>query len=180
MTEEDLRRLAPLQEQMDQVAQQALAAGDRAAAARIYSRMRYIPSLYVTDGRIVGWSEGNAGSPQARRALDKAYELDPDNLYVWMQTYLRRLVVLPNPTTEERIAAAMTELDKLIAVNGNAVWPQHLYHQAVAHAMLGRYEKAYRLFREAAQREPKYMDWNGEIGKLEAEMKRIGVAIPAD
>ncbi len=180
LTEENQLRLASLQDQMEQVAQQALAAGDRSAAARIYSRMRYIPNLYVVDGRIAGSDHGDAGSPQARRAVNKAYELDPDNLYVWMQTYLRRTALLPHPTTEERIEASLAAVEKLIAAKGEAVWPQCMFHQAVGHAMLGRYETAYRLYREAARREPKYMDWDEEIRNLKAEMKSSGVAVPAD
>jgi hypothetical protein len=180
LTEENQQRVLALPDQMEAAAQQALAAGDKPAAARIYSRMRYMPSPDVVDGRIVGWIEGDASSRQARRAMERAYELDPDSLYVWMQTYLRRRSLLPNPTTEERIAAALYEVDKLIAAKGEAVWPQFFLDQAVGHALLGHFETAYRLYRAAERREPTYMDWNHEIGKLRAEMKGVGMAIPAD
>lgn len=180
LTEENRQRLVALQEQMEETAQQALAAGDKAAAARIYSRMRYMPSLQVVDGRIAGWDQGDAASRQARRAMERAYELDPDNLFVWIQTYQRRRALLPNPTTEERISAALREVELLIAAKGEAVWPQCFLDQAAGHALLGHYETAYRLYREAARREPNYMDWNEEIGRLKAEMKSKGVAIPAD
>jgi hypothetical protein len=180
LTEENQRRMLALPDQMEAAAQQALAAGDKPAAARIYSRMRYMPRPDVVDGRVTGWIEGDAGNRQARRAMERAYELDPDSLYVWMQTYMRRRSLLPNPTTEERLAAALYEVDKLIAAKGEAVWPQYRVDQAAGHALLGHFEKAYRLYREAAKREPKYMDWDTEIGKLKAEMKRVGMAIPAD
>jgi hypothetical protein len=180
LTEENQRRVLALPDQMEAAAQQALAAGDKPAAARIYSRMRYMPSPDVVDGRIAGWIEGDASSRQARRAMERAYELDPDSLYVWMQTYMRRRSLLPNPTTEERLAAALYEVDRLIAAKGEAVWPQYRVDQAAGHALLGHFEKAYRLYREAAKREPKYMDWDAEIGKLKAEMKRVGMAVPAD
>lgn len=180
LTEENQRRVLALPDQLEAAAQQALAAGDKPAAARIYSRMRYLPGPDVVDGRIVGWIEADASSRPARQALEKAYELDPDSLYVWMQTYLRRRSLLPNPTTEERIAAALHEVDKLIAAKGEAVWPQYFLDQAVGHALLGHFETAYRLYREAERREPKYMDWAHEIGKLRAEMQGQGMAIPAD
>jgi hypothetical protein len=180
LTEENRRRLVALAEQMEQAAQQAQAAGDKAAAARIYSRMRYLPSLQVVDGRITGWNQGDPASRQARRAMEKAYELDPDNLYVWIQTYQRRRALLPNPTTEERIAATLREVELLIAAKGDAVWPQCFLDQAAAHALLGHFETAYRLYREAARREPSYMDWNAEIAKLKTEMTNNGVPIPAD
>jgi tetratricopeptide (TPR) repeat protein len=179
LTEENRQRLVSVQEQMEQAAQQALAASDKAAAARIHARMRYMPSLQVVDGQIAGWDQGDASTRQARRAMERAYELDPGNLYVWMQTYLRRTALLPHPTTEERVTAAIMELERLIAAHGEAVWPQYFADQAVGHALLGHYEKAYRLYLEAAQREPKYMDWQEEIGNLTAEMKNHGVAIPA-
>lgn len=180
LTDENQQRVLALPVQMEAAAQQALAAGDKPAAARIYSRMRYMPSPDVVDGRITGWIDGDAGSRQARRAMERAYELDPDSLYVWMQTYMRRRSLLPNPTTEERIAAALYEVEKLIAAKGEAVWPQCLADQAASHALLGHYETAYRLYREAARREPKYMDWNEEIRKLKDSMKEAGVPIPAE
>lgn len=178
MTLENQQRMAGLQEQMEQAAQQALAAGDKQAAARIYARMRYMPSLNIIDGRIAGWNQGDAGSEQAKRALDRAYQLEPDNLYVWMQTYLRRMELPPNPTSEQRAAAALLEVEKLIAAKGEAVWPECLRARAGGYALIGDYTKAYRLYLEAARREPKYMDWDKAIEKLRREMQRKGVAIP--
>lgn len=178
MTPDNQQRMMGLQERMEETAQQALAAGDKQAAARIYSRMRYMPSLNIIDGRIAGWNQGDANSEQAKRALDKAYELDPDNLYVWMQTYLRRMKLPPNPTREQRAAAALQEVEKLIAAKGNAVWPRYFENRAGGYALLGDYTKAYRLYLEAAQREPKYMDWSKAIEKLKKEMQGKGVAIP--
>lgn len=180
LTEENRRRARSLQKQMERAAQQALAAGDKPAAARIYSRMRYLPTVHVVDGRITGWNHGDAGSEEARRALDQAYELAPDDVFVWMQTYLRRQSLLPTPTMEERVAASLRELDLLIAAKGEAVWPHYFQQQAHSHALLGHYETAYRIYREAAKREPRYMDWNEEIRKLKAEMNSRGVPIPAD
>jgi tetratricopeptide (TPR) repeat protein len=180
LTEENRQRVASLQEQMERVAQQALAAGDKPAAARIYSRMRYLPAVHVVDGRIAGWNHGDGGSEEAQQALDKAYELAPEDLYVWMQTYLRRQSLLPTPTMEERVAASLRELDLLIAAKGEAVWPHYFLQQAQSHALLGHYETAYRIYREAAKREPKYMDWNEEIRKLKAAMKDHGMPVPAD
>lgn len=180
LTEENRQRVVSLQEQMEQAAQQALAAGDKNAAARIFSRMRYLPAVHVVDGRITGWNHGDAGNEEARLALDKAYKLAPDDVFVWMQTYLRRQSLLPTPTMEERVAASLRELDLLIAAKGEAVWPHYFLQQARSHALLGHYETAYRIYREAAKREPKYMDWNEEIRKLKAEMNSRGVPIPAD
>lgn len=180
LTEENQRRMLALPDRMEQAAQQALAAGDKPAAARIYSRMRYLPRPDIVDGRITGWIDGDAGSREARRAMERAYELDPDSLYVWMQTYMRRRSLLPNPTTEERIAAALYEVDKLIAAKGDAVWPQYFADQAAGHALLGHFETAYRLYREAERREPKYMDWSTALKPLRTEMKNQGIAIPAD
>jgi len=180
MTQENLQRLKGLQARLEQAAQQAIAAGDKPAAARIYSRMRYLPSITVIDGRIAGYSQGDANSEQAKRAMDMAYQLDPDNLYVWMQTYLRRMQLPPNPTREQRAAAALKEVEKLIAARGEAVWPRYYNARAGGTAMLGDYAKAYRLYLDAAQIEPKYMDWDEAIQKLKSEMRRKGVEIPVD
>jgi hypothetical protein len=180
VTEENRQRLDTLQAQMELAARQALAAGDKPAAARIYSRMRYLPVPQFVDGKVVGIIEDDAGNPQARQAMDKAYELDPEGLYVWMQTYTRRIALLPTPTMEERITASLSEVERLIAAKGEAVWPRCFVDQAAGHVLLGRYEKAYRLYRAAARREPKYMDWDVEIGNLKALMKSNGMAVPAD
>lgn len=180
VTEENRQRLDSLQEQMELAARQARAAGDKPAAARIYSRLRYLPVPQLVDGKVVGVIDVDAGSPQARRALDIAYELDPEGLYVWMQTYTRRIALLPSPTMEERITASLSEIERLIAARGEAVWPRCFVDQAAGHALLGRYEKAYRLYREAARRDPKYMDWDAEIDNLKGLMKSNGIAVPAD
>lgn len=180
LTEENRQRLDALPAQFEQAARQAQAAGDKPAAARIYSRMRYLPVAQVVDGKVVGIIEDDAGNPQARQAMDKAHELDPEGLYVWMQTYTRRIALLPTPTMEERITASLSEIERLIAAKGEAVWPRCYADQAASHALMGRYEKAYRLYRAAARREPKYMDWDAEIGNLKALMKSNGIAVPAD
>lgn len=179
LSEANLARVTSLHNGMAAAARQALAAGDKSAAARIYSRMRYLPMVIVTDGRITGWNHGDPGSDEAKQAFDQASELAPDDLYVWMQTYHRRRALLPTPTMEERVAAALFEVERLIAVKGEAVWPQFYLQQARGHMLLGRYETAWRLFNEAAKRDPAYTDWDAEIGKLKADMKEHGVPIPA-
>lgn len=179
LTEANLARVTALRNGMAAAAQQALAAGDKLTAARIYSRMRTLPTVIVRNGRITGWNHGDPGSDEAKQAFDQACELAPDDLYVWMQTYYRRRALLPTPTMEERVAASLFEVERLIAAKGEAVWPQFYLQQARGHMLLGRYETAWRLFNEAAKRDPAYTDWDAEIGKLKADMKERGVPIPA-
>jgi hypothetical protein len=179
LTEANLARVTALHDGMAAAAQQALAAGDKATAVRIYSRMRYLPTVIVRDGRITGWNHGDPGSDEAKQAFDQASKLAPDDLYVWMQTYHRRRALLPTPTMEERVAASLFEVERLIAAKGEAVWPQFYLQQARGHQLLGRFETAWRLMHEAARRDPAYTDWDAEIGKLKADMKEHGVPIPA-
>ena len=177
---ENRRRLEGLREELEQVVRQAISAGDKEFAAKVLARMRYMPHIVVIDGRLAGFSHGDAVSEQAMNAMNEAYKLDPDNTYVWMQTYMRRMQLPPNPTLEQRAAAALKEVEKLIDTKGEAVWPQYYAARAGGYAVLGEYAKARRLYLEAAQFEPKFTDWNKAIDDLKLEMKFKGVAIPAD
>ena len=75
-------------------------------------------------------------------------------------------------------ASDMFWVVQALEVKGEAVWPRYFENQAGGYALLGDYAKAYRLYQEAARREPKYMDWDAAIEKLKREMERKGVPIP--
>lgn len=169
-------RLARLRDQLEQTAQQAIAAGDKKAAARIYSRMRYLPSLNIVNGQIAGYSQADPTSAQARHALDLAYQLDPKNLYVWMHTYGRRAVFPPNASREDRIRVNLPLLEKMIAANGEKIWPLYYSVRASSYASLGDFTTARRLYLEAKKMEPKFDDWDRDIEALKRKMKLSGVA----
>lgn len=175
-TPENERRLVLLRDQLAQAAQQAIAAGDNRVAAHIYSRMRYLPSLNIGNGQIAGYQQADPTSAQARHALDLAYQIDPEDPYVWMHTYGRRAVYPPNASIEDRIRVNLPLLEKMIAANGDKIWPLYYSVRAGSNASLGDYPTARRLYLEAKKMEPKYNDWDRDIEDLKLKMKLRGVA----
>jgi len=181
MTMENHRRLEGLRAELEQAAQQAITAVDNQAAARIYARMRYLPELVMIDGRIAGFSQAEPGSARSEQYLQRAYELDPDNLFVWMKTIFHRQPKnIASAPQAERIKLMISHLAALIAKHGNAVWPTIFSWRAGAYANLGEFNKAKHLFLEAAKIEPKYTDWKKEIEEMKFSMKLKNIPVPAD
>lgn len=180
MTEENRLRLEGLRSELEQAARQAVEAGDKPAAARIYARMRYFPRILVIDGRIAGYDQGDANTPEAKRAFDLAYQLDPDNTYIWSETFLLRGRLPETAPLEQKRAQGLAEVEKLIAAKGERAWPLCFSYRARGYALKGEYEKSYRLYKEAELLEPKYTDWNKRIDELKKDMKAKGVAVPAE
>lgn len=180
MTEENRLRLEGLRSELEQAARQAVEAGDKPAAARIYARMRYFPRILVINGQIAGYDQGDANTPEAKRAFDLAYQLDPDNTFIWSKTFRLRARFSAAATPEQKRVALLTEVEKLIAAKGEQAWPECFSYRADVYGVKGEYEKSYRLHKEAERLEPKYTDWNKRIDELKREMKNKGMTVPAE
>lgn len=180
MTQENRLRLEVLRGELEQAARQAIEAGDKPAAARIYARMRYFPRIIVINGQIAGYDQGDANTPEAKRAFDLAYQLDPDNTYVWSTTFLLRNRLPDTATLEQKRAQGLAEVEKLIAAKGEQAWPVCFSYRARGYALRGEYEKSYRLYKEAERMEPKYTDWSKRIDELKRDMRNKGIQVPAE
>jgi hypothetical protein len=180
MTPENGARMEGLRKELEQTAQQAIAAHDNKAAARMYARMRYMPELLVIDGRIAGFSQTDVASERSKQALQRAYELDPDNLFVWMQTVDKRADYPLGASQTERIQRNVVQLESLIAKFGEAAWPEIFRWRAGSYANLGDFSKARALYLEAAKLEPKFTDWQKLIEDLKRAMGKKGVTVPGD
>jgi tetratricopeptide (TPR) repeat protein len=181
VTPENQRRVQAFGEQLEAAAQQALAAGDSKAAARIYLRMRYLPSvIYQRDGtvEIAGFLQSKLSSPESQRAQEKAFKLDPDNLYVLMKTINLRHGLPATAPLEQRIRSSLNLLEQLINRFGEEVWPDIYQLRAGFNKTLGDYAKARELYLQAAEFEPKYTDWAKVISDMKLSMKRKGVPVP--
>ena len=167
--------------QLGAAAQQAVAAGDRATAARIYARMRLLPKIvHETNGssESSGLVISDVNSAESMRAMDMAFQLDPHNLYVWMSTMDRQITVARDAPQEERARGLRDQLDKIIAQYGESAWPTVYDLRALMCVVLGDYARAHDLYLQAAQLEPKYTDWDKKLAALKAEMARKKVPIP--
>lgn len=176
MTVQNQRRFEEIARQFEQAAQDAIAAGDKRYAARIYARMRYLPSVKLGGDATIeirGISMGDAASEQARRAMEMAYQLDPDNLFVKMNSYGRGLTYPSGATKADRIRINLPALEKLISEGGTSIWPFYYAVRAASYVELGDYAKARQLYLDAARLEPRYTDWNKAIKDMKLRMKML-------
>lgn len=167
---------------LEAAAQQAIAVGDKTAAARIYARMRLMPKIiHESDGtvNIAGFLEGEAGSPEAKRAMRMAFELDPHNLYVWMDRacFGDQSFTPAKETLNQWQRRCIVQLEQIIAQHGESVWPDVYARRAGLYGALGDYARARELYLQGAEMEPRY-DWNGYLVSMKDTMKFEKVPIP--
>lgn len=164
MTTETQKRITRIENELEQAAQQAVAAGDNKAAARIYIRMRYLPTIILEDG-ITGFSQVNRESARSKRAWALAKQLDPDNLFIWIHTIQERAGNQPHMPRDERIKNVAVQTELLIERYALSVWPVIYDLRAGLYANINQKERSKQLYQEAADLEPKYKDWSKELTK---------------
>ena len=162
ITTNNQKVISRIENELEQVARQAIAAGDNKAAARIYIRMRYLPTILIQDG-IAGYIPVDRESARSKRAWELAKQLDPDNLFIWINTALERAGNQPNTPRDERIKNAAAQMELLIQKHGLAVWPVIYDLRAGLYANINLKEKSKQLYLEASELEPKYKDWGVEL-----------------
>lgn len=139
MTEANRSRLVALRSQFTTLGERAAGSGDRAVAAITYARMQQFPEILVSNSGIVGYSQGDPNSSQAREYLSKAYSLDPDNPYIASRMLFKRGAdefggrkydpKTASALQRDEFARFLSELDAFMAKFGNEVWPSyHLLH----------------------------------------------------
>lgn len=168
---------------LESAAQQAMAAGDKATAARIYARMRFLPEIILElDGPVhmAGFRITDAESPASKRVMDLALQLDHHNLYVWMETVHQQINTPPGTPLDKWRLSYLEQLDNIIAQYGESVWPSVYEARASLLVSMGNYVRAHELYLQAAQLEPKYGDWDRELTKLKTAMKLKKVPIPEE
>lgn len=163
MTAANQQRISRIEKELEAAAQQAIAAGDNKTAARIYIRMRYLPTITLQDG-ITGYSHVNRESARSKRVWELAKQLDPDNLFIWIHTVSdrNRTGNTDEMPKAERISNLAKQTELLIDKHGLAVWPVIYDLRAGVYANIDQKEKSKQLYKEAAELEPKYKDWSKE------------------
>jgi hypothetical protein len=162
-------RIEKLRRELEVVANQAIVAGDNAAAARIYARMQYLPTIRMYDGKAIGFLHADPYSEQSWGYLVKAYQLDPNHPAIAAE-YLYRLGseefggirYSPDHASDakkEGFAAFLVKLDKLMRENRSEIWPT--YYELYARWHLKSNEAVERakmapLLEELFEHEPKF------------------------
>lgn len=82
ISEANHQRIESLRRQLEAAARQAIDAGDKKAAARIYARMDTLPSVTFINGKPAGFSQTTPDSEQSPSYYEKAYALDPSNSFI--------------------------------------------------------------------------------------------------
>lgn len=166
MSTANQQRISRIENELEQAAKQAIVAGDNKAAARIYIRMRYLPSIRLDNGDgISGYSHVDRESARSKRAWELAKQLDPDNLFIWIHTVSdrNRTGNTDEMPKSERISNLAKQTELLIEKHGLAVWPVIYDLRAGVYANINQKEKSKQLYKEAAALEPKYKDWSKEL-----------------
>lgn len=133
-------RAETLRKALEVATAQAIEAGDKAAAARIYARMQYLPMIKMHNGKAVGFAQAEPYAEQSWGYLVKAYQLNSGNSYIAAE-YLFRYGAnefgghkyVPEQASVERkqaFAAFMLKLHALMQASGPRIWPE--YHKLYA------------------------------------------------
>ena len=125
-------------------ADQALAAGDRRAAGRIYARMQFMPVVRFVSGRPAGFAQADRYSEQSWGYLVKAFETAPGDPYVAAERIFRdgalrfggRLYDPQTATPERRkdFEEFFSEIRRLMVNDGDRIWPTFHYLFALWHS----------------------------------------------
>jgi hypothetical protein len=161
LTKNNQARIAKLEKALEAAAQQAIAAGDKKAAARMYIRMRYLPDVSLGNG-VVSYAHVNRESERSKRVWNLAKELDPDNLFIQMFSLYDGYRDDFNDLTvskEDLYQSKLDEIEKVINKHGLSVWPEFYSWRADLYLKLNQPEKSKSLFNEIIDIEPKYDDW---------------------
>lgn len=119
---------------------------DNVMAARIYSRMQYLPLIKIHNGRVIGYSQDNSNSKEAFEYLEKAYKLDSNNPYI-ASRYLFKIGAKnfggnkynSSTATEKKkkeFSIYFEKIKKLMESNGKEIWPTFHVLYALWHRKL--------------------------------------------
>ncbi|CAN7367344.1 hypothetical protein [Massilia sp. LjRoot122] len=133
-------RIDSLRTALEGAAAEAIRAGDRSAAARIYARMQYLPVILMSNGKASGFMQADPYSASSWAYLTKAYELDPGHPYI-ASTYLfrrggdefggrNRVSEQADAERLQQRAAFLGRLRTLMRSDGPQIWPA--YHKLYA------------------------------------------------
>lgn len=179
MTLDNAQRLDSLRQQLDATAQEAERAGDKPAAARMYMRMNWWPTIRIANGKVIGYAQtGDDNDPRNRQLGLKAHALDPDATYVWMFNVDTRAKLRPGMGQAEITRAVLAQNLQLVLKKGDKVWPETYGLIVAGYSFLEEFDKAYEALERGRKFEPKYKDWDAELVSLKYKMKSKGKVIP--
>jgi hypothetical protein len=174
-------RIDEIREKLTRTAEEALHAGDRHTAARIYARMETMPEVVTFNGRPAGFAQVNIESPRSRAAIQRAYEIEPDDVYIRMRRLwtegadLISKTSAPEPTQQdkERLAPYVERCEQLIQDHGSAVWPGFRASLVYDHLRLDDIDGAYKHLNWLQTNEPYYGRYERMIEMIKRKEERI-------
>lgn len=181
MTLENAHRLESLRNELDAAAKAAEGAGDKPAAARMYMRMKWWPTIRIgSNGQAIGYAQtGDDNDPRNRQLSLKAHSLDPDSPYVWMFNVDTRAKLEPRMNQADITRAVLTQNLRLVSENGDKVWPETYALIVRGYTTLEEFKNAYEYLEKGKKFEPKYKDWDANLADLKDKMVRKGIAVPS-
>jgi hypothetical protein len=137
------QRIDGLRTALEGAAADAIRAGDKAAAARIYARMQHLPVILMSGGKVSGFMQTDPYSASSRAYLSKAYELDPEHPYIASTSLFRRgadefggskrVSEQAAPERRQEYAAFLGQLRNLMRTGGQQIWPEYHMLYAIWH-----------------------------------------------
>jgi hypothetical protein len=132
-----------IRKELEELAKQAVAANDNKAAARIYMRMAYLPSIEFFRGKPSGWSHQKPYSEQAIEYRKQAYELDKDNSYIVAASLYDSVFPRGSPITLNKIEDTerinfeqyLINFELFYKKNKAQIWPKQIQIFAALHEL---------------------------------------------
>lgn len=188
-------RLDGLRRSLEQLADAALARGDRVLAARAFYRLAYLPSVSAGPGpssgpaTVGGYSAGGRG-PEADALRRRARELDPDNAFHFRDDVNESVLFTADEQGRPRWpadAAARAALRApalahaaTVRERWDSLWPTSFFRAAAGLTLAGAYEEAFAWLREFDRREPPHFGARLAYDRLREAMKSSGTPVPPD
>ena len=193
MSAANAKRLTDLKNELEQLAQDSEAAGERQLAARIHWRLRYMPSINMGEyngvTQISGYSSG--GHDEGNKIWNTIVRLDPDSPFhaVWetvkslpeglwerIRDFRKPLSDADRKTIEEYINKREPELQ----ANLDRIWPKRVLTINDLMERTGQFDRSYRWIRQYEQFEPRFERIANYLEYLQRSMKRANVPVPKE
>lgn len=158
------QRNESIRKELEDLAKQAVAANDNKAAARIYMRMVYLPSIEFFRDKPSGWVHQKPYSEQAMEYRKQAYRLDKDNPYIVASRLVGNSTGYNNPRNatlevRKKFEDTLVQFEDFYSKFKTEIWPDQCRFFAVGHSFSQnkkRFDQTEISYRQCYEIEPNY------------------------